>query len=116
MKTAVLPVMTSEFGELELLNSFFLRVFRREIREAIAMVAVAEFAADIENGVFEIRPLTTAAILRSKEITVKRTSQLGNRSSDILHVAAALSNRADSFFTFDRKQAKLASMEGLRVG
>ena len=34
---------------------------------------------------------------------------------DILHIAAALILRADTFLTFDKRQAKLAAAAGLTV-
>lgn len=34
---------------------------------------------------------------------------------DILHIAAAIILRADTFLTFDKRQAKLAAAAGLRV-
>jgi predicted nucleic acid-binding protein len=37
----------------------------------------------------------------------------GARALDILHVAVALELQAASFFTFDRRQARLARSEGL---
>jgi predicted nucleic acid-binding protein len=45
----------------------------------------------------------------------RRTPQLGTRTLDLLHVASALKLQADSFYTFDRNQEKLARVEGLIV-
>jgi hypothetical protein len=40
---------------------------------------------------------------------------LGTRILDVLHVALALSFQPDVFFTFDRRQWKLAKAVGLHV-
>jgi predicted nucleic acid-binding protein len=41
--------------------------------------------------------------------------RLGVRTLDSLHVAAALELKADRFWTFDDRQAKLAKVEGLKI-
>jgi len=45
----------------------------------------------------------------------RRTSQLGTRTLDVLHVSSAVKLQADMFYTFDRNQEKLARAEGLLV-
>jgi hypothetical protein len=40
---------------------------------------------------------------------------VGGSALDILHVACALILRADTFLTFDKRQAKLARAAGLSV-
>jgi predicted nucleic acid-binding protein len=45
----------------------------------------------------------------------RRTSQLGTRTLDVLHVASAVKLQADMFYTFDRNQEKLAKAEGLLI-
>jgi predicted nucleic acid-binding protein len=44
-----------------------------------------------------------------------RVARLGVRTPDTLHVALALELKADHFWTFDRRQAKLAEAEGLKT-
>lgn len=41
--------------------------------------------------------------------------RLGVRTLDSLHVACALQLKAEQFWTFDERQAKLAKAEGLKV-
>ncbi len=48
-----------------------------------------------------------------RETGVGRTSDLGTRTLDILHLAAAMVLGADSFQTFDDRQRKLAKFAGL---
>lgn len=42
-------------------------------------------------------------------------SKLGVRTLDSLHVACALELKADRFWTFDERQAKLAKVRGLKI-
>lgn len=42
--------------------------------------------------------------------------KLGIRTLDSLHVACALELKAEKFWTFDERQAKLAKAEGLKIG
>jgi len=41
--------------------------------------------------------------------------QLGTRTVDTLHVACALELKAERFWTFDERQAKLARARGLKI-
>jgi predicted nucleic acid-binding protein len=41
--------------------------------------------------------------------------KLGVRTLDTLHVACALELKADRFWTFDDRQAKLAKAQGLNI-
>jgi len=41
--------------------------------------------------------------------------RLGTRTLDVLHFASALVLKADTFYTFDVNQGKLAKAEGLAV-
>jgi predicted nucleic acid-binding protein len=43
-------------------------------------------------------------------------ARLGVRTLDSLHVASALELKAEQFWTFDRRQAKLAQAVGLKTG
>jgi len=49
------------------------------------------------------------------ELGRKHGPKLGVRTLDSLHVACALELKADRFWTFDDRQAKLAKAEGLKM-
>ncbi|HEX9222381.1 MAG TPA: type II toxin-antitoxin system VapC family toxin [Candidatus Acidoferrales bacterium] len=115
MKTAELPLLVTELGELELINAVGLRLFRTEITTAEASAALSLFQKDIENTVVRVAPLSAGAFEHGKQIARTNTPVLGTRALDVLHVASALALRADTFYTFDRNQAKLAAAHGLRV-
>jgi predicted nucleic acid-binding protein len=115
MKQASLPIFLTPLGEIELTNAFCLRLFRKELVSREVERAQALFAGDIASGVFERKPLTPAVFDTAKRIARKRTPRYGTRTLDVLHVASALVLRADTFYTFDLNQAKLARAEGLAV-
>src|SRR5438445_8319928 len=90
MRKTALPVLMTALGELEFINALQLRVFRRELNATESREAALVFRQDLDSGVFLLKPLTTAVFERAKQLTGKRTSSLGTRSLDVLHVASAL--------------------------
>ena len=115
MKQAKLPILLTPFGELELINAISLRLFRRELLPSKVKAAYTLLRKDIEDGVFLLKPLSASVYERAKRIARRRTPRLGTRTLDVLHVASALVLQADTFYTFDRSQGKLAKAEGLTV-
>lgn len=115
MKRLRTPFFLTPFGEVELLNALELRIFRREITPTEIKAARAAFRDDIKTGVYALIPLPGAAFEKAKEIASKHTSNSGSRTLDILHVATALVLRADTFFSFDQGQKRLAIAVGLKV-
>lgn len=115
MASVRLPVSITPLGELELINALHLRLFRREMTAADVQSAVSLFRLDVEAGIFVLKSLSIAAFERAKRIARARTPELGTRSLDVLHVASALVLRADTFCTFDLRQAALARAEKLNT-
>lgn len=115
MKRLRTPFLLTPFGELELLNALELRIFRRELTPAEIKAARAALRGDIETGVYALTPLPGGAFEKAKELACRHTSNLGSRTLDILHVAAALVLLADAFFSFDRGQKRLAKAVGLKI-
>lgn len=109
------PLLLTSIGELEFVNAFCLRLFRREITAHQLKTADELFVADCARGVFQVTTVSDSLYEAAKQIARRRTAQIGTRAIDILHVAAALSLHADTFYTFDRNQKKLADAEGLSV-
>ena len=115
VKGVPLPLLITSFGELELLNALSLRVFRKELSAGKIQSAYGLFRKDVAEGVFLIGPLGTLVFERAQRIVQSQTPRLGTRTVDVLHVASALVLHADTFCTFDQRQAKLAKEEGLRL-
>lgn len=108
-------LLLTPFGELELLNAFELRGFRKELSRRQVKLAGNAFESDRESGIFSLRPAPTLLYELAARISRRRTFQLGVRTLDILHVASALLLKADAFYTYDERQWSLARLEGLRL-
>lgn len=108
-------VLITELHDLEIANAVQLRVFRGELDPPEAAAAQATFAADRREGRFTPAPVPSTAFLTAARVAVTHTAQFGVRSLDILHLAIALELQADQFYSFDRKQLRLAQALGLRL-
>lgn len=115
MRNTVLPLLFTDLGELEITNGAASRIFRKELQPLEAKHVLALFRQDVEAGVVRVIPLPSSAYQQAAQIAARFTPTLGTRTLDVLQVVSALVIKADTFHTFDRKQAKLASALGLRV-
>jgi len=115
MKRAKLPLLITPFGELELTNAIALRLFRKELSVSQMNAAHALIRKDLEDGVLMVNALPAKAFDRAKQIARRQTPRLGTRTLDVLHVASALVLQADTFYSFNARQGKLAAAEGLLV-
>lgn len=52
---------------------------------------------------------------RCADLARKYGPRLGTRTLDSLHIACALELKAERFWTFDERQAKLAKAAGLKI-
>jgi len=102
-------------GELEVVNVFGLRVFRKEVSAAQADASVIDFEKDLRDGTLQLRGLSDSIFERARQLSRQTTAKLGIRTADLLHVAAALELGADYLYTFDRQQRKLAQSLRLKV-
>ena len=115
MQRVELPMLLSRFGELELENALQLRVFRKQALPHELREARAAIRADLRNGVLVMTPLPDGIYADCNSLASAWTAKLGTRTLDIIHVASALALKADRFYTFDERQAKLARALGLRT-
>jgi len=95
-------------------NAFYQRVFRNEVRESDAPLLIQALDSDIEMGILHLRPISESVYIRSFTLSKLWTPRIGTRASDVLHVATALELRADTFLSFDKRQTELARAEGLK--
>jgi predicted nucleic acid-binding protein len=104
------------FHELEFTNAIQLKLFRKEMSQKQAGIVLRRFNEHETEGIFYTPQMYWSDVINySLELSNTRTKSIGSRSLDIIHVASALSIRADRFFTFDAKQAKLALDAGLQL-
>ena len=115
IKRAVLPLLLTDVGKIEILNAVGLRLYRKELRPSEVKKVYGLFREDIQQGVVQIVPLPAAAYHQAEQIARTHTPLLGTRTLDVLQVAGALVLKADAFYTFDQKQATLAIAVGLTI-
>jgi predicted nucleic acid-binding protein len=108
-------LLLTPLGELELANALELRIFRGEARPSEVRAARTKIREHIESGFFALQAMPVSVYGRAEQIALRRTSRLGLRTLDIIHVASALLLKADLFLTFDRRQLELARAEGLKT-
>jgi predicted nucleic acid-binding protein len=103
------------FGELELVNAFALRLFRKELTAEQAKASWKNFESDVRDGIFQLRALPESAFDRARHLSRQTTPRLGTRTTDVLHVAAALELGVDCLYSFDERQRKLARAVRLKL-
>lgn len=74
-----------------------------------------EFEWDYNRGLWLDVLLPEALFEKATEIARDHVAHTGTRTLDTLHVAAALELKAERFWTFDDRQAKLAKGLGLKL-
>jgi predicted nucleic acid-binding protein len=82
--------------------------FRGTVTAEKARRAHAQLLSDEASGLWRATPLPENAFELCAEIALRYASKFGMRTLDTLHVACALELKAERFWTFDERQAKLA--------
>lgn len=109
------PLLISALVELELYNALELKVFRKEISAAQARISRRDFDNDAQSGVVRISALTDEVFEKARQLSLRTTAKFGTRTADLLHVAAALEVKADTFYSFDSRQRRLAQTVQLKT-
>jgi len=107
--------LITTLGELEVVNAFGLRVFRKEVSAAQAHSSLVDFAKDLRDGILRIWGVTDPILERARQLSQQTTAKMGTRTADLLHVAAALELGADFLYSFDQQQRKLAHAVRLKL-
>lgn len=115
VKTSTGERFVTILGELEVLNAFGLRLFRKEVTAAQAQSSLSDFEKDLRDGLFQLRGLPDPVFERARQLSRQTTAKLGTRTADILHVAAALELGVEYLFSFDEHQRKLAQTVRLKI-
>jgi predicted nucleic acid-binding protein len=104
------------FHEVEFTNAIKLKRFRKEMTGRQVGAVLERFKEHELRGVFYRPQIHWADTLSlAIDLSTEYTEKIGSRSLDVIHVALALSLKADGFLTFDDKQSNLAIRAGLRV-
>jgi predicted nucleic acid-binding protein len=115
MQSCTGDCLVTVLGELEVVNAFGLRVFRREASAVEARSALANFEKDLREGIFQLRALPDPVFQRARQLSQQTTAKLGKRTADLLHVAAALELGVDYLYSFDQQQRQLARTVHLKL-
>lgn len=106
-------VWLTPLNRSELAHTFYFQVFRQRIRVVEAQLAWEAFEDDCSSGMWRQVPVPLGAWSLSANLAAKFGPILGARTLDSLHVACALELKAQKFWTFDERQARLAEAVGL---
>ena len=107
--------LISALAELECTNALQLRVFRKQISAAQAKSSLHNFQSDLRSGLFQLVRVEELVFERARQIAIQTTARLGTRTADLLHVACALAAKADSLYSFDQQQRRLAEAMKLKL-
>lgn len=91
------------------------QVFFRKISQVEADIVFDTLKRDRANGTWLETPMPENAFEVCADLGRRHGSKLGMRTLDTLHVACALELKAERFWTFDERQAKLAKAQGLKT-
>jgi predicted nucleic acid-binding protein len=110
------PMPYTLLGELEMLNALNRGVGEGALDLADYDKALRGIADDEAEGFLERLTINQIRHFeKARQLSKRFTGQLFCRSLDLLQVAAAMVLDADTFVTFDSKQARLAAAAGLKV-
>ena len=109
-------VCISELADFELCNALRFAQFAGQMASGDAARFLAQYESDRAAGRLRLEICNLADIVReAKRLSGMYTAEKGHRAFDILHVATAISRRAERFLTFDANQKKLAETEAIHV-
>jgi predicted nucleic acid-binding protein len=106
-------VWLTPFNRAEIAHAIHYQTFRGRMTSAEAALAWRDFEEDCVAGIWI--PVDLPEKMWEKSIDLARLygPTLGVRTLDSLHVACALELKAQKFWTFDERQARLAEAAGL---
>ena len=110
------PLLFSHFHEIEIPNAIRLKRFRGEITKEEETATLRAVRADRDAGRLARPDYDLAEVFnRAERLSAKYSGDIGTRSLDLLHVAAALEAGCTVFASFDERQRKGAALAGLKV-
>jgi predicted nucleic acid-binding protein len=109
------PVILTLLHRADWTHSLAQHQFRGTLTPEAARRANAQLVLDEAASLWHVAPLPENAFELCADIARRYGPKLGVRTLDSLHVACALELKAEKFWTFDERQAKLAKALGLKT-
>ena len=105
------PLHTAEF-----FHAIAQQVFFGKMSTIQSESVFSNLKRDQTQGLWFATPMPDRAFDLCADLARRYGAKLGVRTLDSLHVACALELKAERFWTFDERQAKLAKAVGLKSG
>jgi predicted nucleic acid-binding protein len=109
-------IQISPFNRAELSKAVYQQVFLHRITLVEAQKAWGNFQRDCLSGLWTFVEFPQPAWESCVDLAQRFAPTLGIRTLDSLHIACALELKAQRFWTFDDRQARLAEAVGLDTG
>ncbi len=109
------PLPLWDLHVIELKNALKLKVYRKELELSKVKYLISLFNDRKNQGIYYTPQLDRIKHIQLALKYSDYTIKFGNRSLDILHVAAAKLFSTELFVTFDTRQKKLAKKVGLKT-
>ncbi len=117
MQSRGAPLPFTPWHRLEVRNAIRLAVFHKLIDAVQGKSQIKQIDLDLRDESLLVHtPVDWVAVMRAAEkLGAVNTENIGCRSGDLLHVAAAVELNVELFLTFDERQKKMARAAGLAV-
>lgn len=109
------PLWLTPLHNAEWAHAIGQHIFRGELSLSEAQRMNARIEEHISAGRWISVPIPENAYDLCADLARRHGPKLGMKTLDTLHIACALELKAERFWTFDERQAKLAKAEGLRA-
>ncbi|MGA2349789.1 MAG: type II toxin-antitoxin system VapC family toxin [Terracidiphilus sp.] len=106
-------IYMTPFSRSEVANAIYRQAFIGRLSRDESSKAWQSFESDCAVGVWETLAFPDGAWETCAGLARQYAPTLGVRTLDSLHVACALELKAERFWTFDERQARLAEAVGL---
>jgi len=106
-------VWVTQLNRAEMVHAFYNQIFRSKITTAEARLAWNHFADDCKQGVWSLVNSPDMMWETCVDLGRRYGATIGVGTLDSLHVSCALELKAQKFWTFDERQARLAEAVGL---
>ena len=108
-------IWVTPFHRIELAQGLAQKAFRKELSPSVVDQIHDQFTQDCDLGLWVLADLPPLTFDVGFVLARTHVARLGTRTLDTLHVASAIELKAERFWTFDARQAKLAKAVGLKV-